>query len=196
MRFNVHKKASRILGISESFTQNRLQTSVLAGVVMRADGLIDGFTFSNATIKGMDSTEKIIGMVRSLEREDVNLLLLNGCIISRYNVIDLYRLFQEINLPLISVTYKESPGLEKNFRKVFPHDWLRRVKIYRHNGPRIPLILKTGFTVFTRFIGINETDTHILLNKLVLHGAIPETLRVARILARSLARTLVSSEFL
>ncbi|KYH40035.1 MAG: hypothetical protein AYL32_013880 [Candidatus Bathyarchaeota archaeon B26-2] len=152
--------------------------------------LIDGFTFGFAEVGGMDSTDSIIEMYRTLRREDVNLLLLNGCVISWYNVVDLQRLYEETGIPLICVTYEESPGLERYFKELFPRDWEYRVAIYRKNGGRTPLKLKTGHTVYARFLGASREEAEGVLNKFTLQGAVPEPLRVARLLARSLMRTL------
>ena len=190
MALHVHKKAIRALGVSESFRKGVSERSVLAGVVMRSDMLIDGFTFGFAEVGGMDSTDSIIEMYRTLRREDVNLLLLNGCVISWYNVVDLQRLYEETGIPLICVTYEESPGLERYFKELFPRDWEYRVAIYRKNGGRTPLKLKTGHTVYARFLGASREEAEGVLNKFTLQGAVPEPLRVARLLARSLMRTL------
>lgn len=190
MRLHVHKKGFRALGISESFIKGISEESILAGVVMRADMTIDGFTFSKATVGGMDATEKILEMYRSLKRDDITLLLLNGCVISWYNVIDLHRVAEETELPLICVTYNESTGLEKYFKELFPKDWERRVETYRKNKSRTAIKLSTGYTVYIRFIGMKMEEAKGILNKFTSHGSIPEPLRVARLLARSLVKNL------
>ena len=77
------------------------------------------------------------------------------------------------------------------FKKNFPQDWQKRTEIYHQNGSRTPLTLKTGHTVYTRFLNVNEKETLRLLNKLTLHGAVPEPLKIARLLARSLMRSTV-----
>ena len=82
MRLHVHKKGFRALGISESFVKGISKESILAGVVMRADMKIDGFTFSRVTVGGTDATEKILEMYKRLRRDDINLFLLNGCVIN------------------------------------------------------------------------------------------------------------------
>ena len=187
-RLHVHKKAFRALGISESFVKGVSKESVLAGVVMRADKAIDGFVFSTATVGGMDATRKTIEMHRTLERNDINLLILNGCVISWYNVIDLHKVAEETGLPLICVTYEESAGLEKYFTELFPEDWENRVKIYHKNKARTPVKLDTGYTVYARFLNMSLEQAKGILNKFTLHGSIPEPLRVARLIARSIAK--------
>jgi len=190
LRLHIHKKAFRTLGISESFVKGLSKRSVLAGVVARSDGIIDGFVFSRATVGGMDATDKIIEMYKALNRFDINVLMLNGCVISWYNVIDLERIYRELSLPLICVTYEESEGLEKYFLELFPSDCTKRIEIYRRNGPRTPIILRTGHKVYIRFFGMSLEEAKGILNKLTLHGAIPEPLRIARLLARSIMKTL------
>ena len=127
---------------------------------------------------------------QSLRRDDINLLLLNGCVISWYNVVDLQRVHEETRLPLICVTYEESPGLERYFRELFPQDWKYRVSIYHKNGGRTPLKLKTGHTVYVRFLGMSCEVAEGALNKFTLQGAVPEPLRIARLLARSVMRNI------
>lgn len=189
MRLQVHKKGIRAFGVSESFVKSSSRNSILAGVVMRSDLIVDGFSFATATVGGMDSTQRIIDMYKAMERDDINLILLNGCVISWYNVVDLHLLAKATHLPLICVTYRESKGLERFFRELFPKDYGYRIEVYRRNGPRREVILKTGKKVFIRFIGMNLDEAESILNKFTLVGAVPEPLRVARLLARSLMRS-------
>ncbi len=188
MRLHVHKRGFRTLGISESFIKGVSEKSILAGVVMRADMMIDGFAFSRATVGGMDATDKILEMYKSLNRDDINLLMLNGCVISWYNVIDLHQVSDETGLPLICVTYNESTGLERYFKEYFPDDWMIRVETYRRNKERTAITLSTGHTVYIRFIGMSIEEAKGVLNKFTSHGSIPEPLRVARLLARALIK--------
>ncbi len=186
---HVHKKAIRALGIAESFGKVSRKNSILAGVVMRADRIIDGFTLSTATVGGMDATIKVIEMYRALKRDDINLLMINGCVISWYNVIDLHKVSEETGLPLICVTYEESEGLEKYFMELFPTDFESRIEIYHKNKLRQPIILHNGYTVYIRFVMMNLHEAKGILNKFTLQGAIPEPIRVARLLARSIYKT-------
>jgi endonuclease V-like protein UPF0215 family len=191
LKLHVHKKAFRALGISESFVKGKSTKSVLAGVVMRADGAVDGFVFSEATVGGMDATDKIIGMHKALGRGDVNVLMLNGCVISWYNVVDLNKVAEKTKLPLVCVTYDESEGLDKYFKELFPNDWETRVQVYHDNKERTQMTLKTGHAVYARFLGMSEKEAKEVLDKFTTQGAVPEPLRVARLLARATVKTLI-----
>src|SRR5438046_9429650 len=86
MRIHAGKKAIRALGIAESFRKED-RYSTLAGVVMRSDLIIDGFVFGRSTVGGDDSTQQIARMFSRLHRKDVNLIILQGCVISMYNMV-------------------------------------------------------------------------------------------------------------
>lgn len=185
----LHEKYSKILGIAESFVKGLSEKSILVGVVMKADMGIDDLVVARVTVGGMDSTEKIIMMYKELDRDDINVLILNGCVISWYNVIDLNRVAEETSLPIICITYDTSEGLEKYFIELFPEDWEKRVEIYHKNKARIPFKLDTGYKIYIRFIGMNFEKAKRIINKYTWHGSISEPLRVARLIARSLVKT-------
>ena len=179
------KKGIRALGVAECFRRGVSRHSILAGVVMRADMIIDGFSLATATVGGLDATEAVLRLYGRLGRKDVNVIMLNGCVISWYNVIDLHEVAERAGRPVICVTYEPSPGLEKYFREYFPEDWRERLAIYERNGPRTPVVLKTGHRVFVRAIGLEDEEAIHVLNRFTLHGSVPEPLRLARLLARA-----------
>ncbi len=111
MGFHAEKRGIRVLGIAESFEKNGTY-STLAGIVMRRDLVIDGMVFGNVTIEGYDSTQNILSMYRSLKRDDINCIMLDGLIISMYNIIDGKELGENANVPVIAITFKDSEGLE------------------------------------------------------------------------------------
>lgn len=183
----LHKKGLRVLGIAESFVKGGKE-SILAGVVMRADLQIDGFSFSNITVGGMDATEGVLGIFNKLDRRDINALFLNGCVISWFNIVDLNRVYEATGLPVFCVTYEESEGLEKYIKEYFD-DFEERITAYRALGERRKIVLRTGHEVLVRYLGVEtKGDAKALLDRFTLQGAIPEPLRVARLLARALLR--------
>ena len=188
MPFHVHKKGIRALGIAESFVKGLSQKSFLAGVVMRADRIIDGLSFTQVTVGGIDATQQVITLLEKLHRQDINVIILNGCVISWFNVIDLQEVFQASSIPLICVTYDASEGLDKYFQELFPTTWQQRLQTYQQNGERILVTIKTGKCVFTRYFGLSLAEVKGVLNKFTVFGAVPEPIRVARLLARTLMK--------
>lgn len=178
-----------MLGIAESFNKkSHIRRSVLAGVVMRADLQIDGFSFGLCTVGGLDATEAIIGLYKKLERKDIRTIILSGTVISMYNVVDLNRVYERCGIPVIAVTYEYSEGLEKYLAEL--PDAEVRINIYKKNGPRVLVKLRNEYLVYVRPVGISLGNAVEILNLYAIHGRYIEPIRVARILARSVYRLL------
>jgi endonuclease V-like protein UPF0215 family len=185
MRVKASKKAIRALGVAESFRKGSAK-AFLAGVVMRSDFIIDGFAINRTTISGDDATDSVIALYSSLGRQDINLVMIGGAVISMYNIVDVNRVFEKTGKPVLIVTYRPSEGIEEAIKKHFPGNWESRLEVYRRLGPRREVTLKNGFKVFVRNIGIDDYDPKLVLNRFTRFGRIPEPIRVARLLARSL----------
>ncbi len=178
----------RVLGIAESFVKGVSKRSVLAGVVMRGDLEIDGFAFSTVTVGGLDATEGVVEVYRSLGRSDINFVFLNGCVISWFNIVDLDRVYGELGVPLVCVTYEESEGLERYFKEYFD-DWEERMELYNRLGTREPVSLRTGYEIFVRYLGLSKEEAVRIVNKFTLQGSVPEPLKTARLLSRAIVRS-------
>lgn len=188
MRFHPAKKGIRILGIAESFRKNATY-STLAGIVMRRDLVIDGMVFSNVTIEGNDSTQKILSMYKALNRNDINCIMLNGLVISMYNIIDGNEIKENTKVPVIAITFKDSEGLEGSIHHHFPNDFKSKLEQYNKLGQRERILLKTNKSVYVRFWGINAKEVSTIINSFILQGAIPEPIRIAKLAARAIIQS-------
>jgi endonuclease V-like protein UPF0215 family len=186
MRLHLNKPGLRVLGIAESFIRSR-SLSVLAGVVMRADLRLDGLAYAYATVGGNDATMAVLHIYEQLNRADVNAIVLSGVAVSWFNIIDLAKVFDKIQKPLICVTYEDSIGLEKYISEYFPEQE-KKLNIYKSLGPRERVKLKTGYEVFVRIFECSADEARILLNKFTQDGRVPEPVRVARLAARAALR--------
>ena len=175
------KKGLRVCGIAESYSGRRFST--LAAVVMRKDRIIDGFAFGRVRVGGTDATDEVIRMIGELGRRDINVILLSGCVIAWFNVLDPDRIHDETKVPVVCITYEESEGLEADIRHHFPGDE-DRISAYARLGTRVPVTLRNGLTIFVRSWGIDEQDAGILVQSFISDGKVPDPLRVARLCAR------------
>ncbi|MDD1727252.1 MAG: DUF99 family protein [Methanothrix sp.] len=119
MSLHLNKPGLRALGIAESFVRS-LPYSILAGVVMRADLRVDGLAYARAAIGGDDATQAVLDIYHQLDRKDINAILLEGAVISWFNVVDLQEIWRKTGRPLICLTYHSSPGLERCIGEHFP----------------------------------------------------------------------------
>lgn len=187
-RVHPEKKGIRVLGIAESF-KKLSKKSILAGVVMRRDLVIDGMAFGTATLEGDDATQSIISIHRLLARRDINCILIDGLVISMFNIIDGEHVAAVTGLPVIAITFEDSMGLEESIKSHFDN-WQDKVQRYHKLGSRERVKLKTGKDLFIRCWSVKCIRALAILNSFTLQGSIPEPIRVAKIAARSHANAL------
>ena len=137
---------------------------------MRRDLIVDGIVFGNATLKGNDSTKSIHCMYNSLQRDDINCIMLDGLIISMYNIIDGEQLNNTTGLPVIAITFEDSTGLEEHIRHHFLEEGERKLEQYRKLGKRDLVRLKTDKLLYIRYWGLSLKGALNTLNAFTLQG--------------------------
>ena len=185
---HLEKKGIRGLAIAESFSQNS-KKSVLSGIVMSTDLVIDGFVFGHSTVGGDDATDAILEMYEKLDRQDVSFLLISGIVISSYNIIDMKRISEKIGLPVIGVTYGESSGIEDAIKHHFPESYKSKLTEYSKLEPRKKITLHTSYNLYVRNEGCTVLEAKQLLDKITLQGSIPEPLKITQLLANTLLKS-------
>ena len=181
------KRGVRVLGVAESFEKDQ-SYSVLAGVVMRGDLRIDGFSVCTPTIGGHDSTDQLVSMFIHLNRKDIRAWILGGSVISWFNIVDIISLYERTETPVICISYHPSEGIEKYLKEYFPEDWKLRQDVLERTGVRTSIQLKTGHTLYLSVAGVSVPNARNLLNRMTLDGRVPEPVRVARTIAAGLHR--------
>jgi len=176
------KSGVRALGVAESYDGD---SSTLAGAVVRASRVTDGFVFGSCTVGGSDATDAIRDMVAALDRADVRYLLVAGIAPAWFNVIDLHRLHEGTGLAVLSVTFEESEGLEPTLREEFTGEALAwRLDTYRVQ-PERERVSVNDETVFVRSVGCDPGEAREVVRAFTPEGGRPEPLRVARLAARA-----------
>jgi endonuclease V-like protein UPF0215 family len=176
------KPGVRALGVAESYREDH---STLGGAVVRASRVVDGFAFARCTVGRTDATDAVIDLFEGLHREDVRYLLVSGLALAWYNVVDLRRVHEATDRPVLSVTYEESDGLEAAIEEAFDGDErARRLDTYRAQPERRRLTVN-GERVFVRAVGTDESNARDVVRAFTPEGGRPEPLRVARLAARA-----------
>lgn len=180
------KPGRRALGVAESYrgTDDEAATSTLAGAVVRADRTVDDLVFGECTVGGTDATDAVIGCWRRLDREDVPYLLLSGVAPAWYNVVDLRRVADAVDRPVIAVGYEASEGLADAIRAAFePPAREDRLGTYRALPERRRLANAGEDPLFVRSVGLDAPETERVVGAFT-HERRPEPLRVAKLAAR------------
>lgn len=182
---HLEKKGLRGLAIAESFRPNS-ERSILSGLIMRRDFVIDGFVFGSVALAGNDATNQILHMYEELGRSDISYVIISGVIISMYNIVDIKKLCNSLQMPVIGITYNESFGIENAIKHHFPKSFEFKINEYKKLGQRERITLHTSSDLFVRYEGCKIHEVKQLLNELTLQGSIPEPLRVSQLLANAL----------
>jgi endonuclease V-like protein UPF0215 family len=176
------KAGVRALGLAESF---RGAESTLAGAVVRADRVADGFVFGTCTVGGTDATATARSLFDRLGREDVRYVFLAGVAPAWFNLFDIPAIHEAVERPVLSVSFEESPGLEPALRQAFSGEALdERLATYRRQPDRRRLTVNDE-TLFVRTAGIDDGEAGDVVRAFTPEGGRPEPLRVARLAARA-----------
>ena len=184
---HLEKQGIRGLAIAESFSQTS-KKSILSGIVMSTDLVIDGFVMGHSTVGGDDATDTILSMYEELDRPDVSFLLISGIVISLYNIVDVKRISEKTGLPVIGVTYQESSGIDDAIKYHFPESYESKLAEYSKLGTREKITLHTSHNLYIRNEGCTVLEAKQLLDKVTLQGSIPEPLKIAQLLANTLLK--------
>jgi len=202
------KPGRRALGIAAS---DRDQRSHLAGAVVRADRVVDGFEFGTCTVGGSDATAAVCDVFDRLGREDLGYCFLAGIAPAWFNLLDLRAIHDHTGRPTLSVSFEASPGLEDAIRDAFdgaerssadgssgecearrcePREAAtveERLATYRAQPDRRELSVNDE-TVFVRSVGLEPDEAAEVVRAYTPAGGRPEPLRVARLAARAVAK--------
>jgi hypothetical protein len=192
------KSGVRALGIAASDGES---TATLAGAVVRADRVVDGFRFGTCTVGGLDSTRTICSLFDELGRADVQYLLCAGIAPAWFNVLDLHAIHEHVERPVLSVSFEASPGLDGALRDHFEGEELaRRLDVYERQPPRVRVGVGAenetggdeasgtggGDDLWVRAVGCDEATAREVVRAYRPEGSgRPEPLRVARLVARA-----------
>jgi len=152
---------------------------------MRRDFIIDGFVFGYSTVEGNDATDAILQMHQKLNRDDISFVMISGLILSMYNIVDIKKIWNQLKIPIIGVTYGNSKGIEDAIKYHFPDSYQSKIEEYRKLGQRTKILLHTGYDIFVRIEGCEIQEAKNLLNAMTVQGTVPEPLRVAQMLAKT-----------
>jgi hypothetical protein len=168
--------------VADSYADGATRSTVAAAVV-RADRAVDGLAFGTVAVGGTDATDRLLALLSRLDRPDARYLLLAGIAPAWFNVVDLHRLAEGADRPVLSVSFEASQGLAPALREQFTGEALAdRLDVYDRLPERRPLEVN-GERLFVRAVGLEEPAA--VVRALTPEGGRPEPLRVARTAARA-----------
>ncbi len=183
IRLHPEKNGIRAMGVSECFRKSDTK-SILCGVIIRGDLVVDGCSFNTSTVDGDDATRRIISLYRNFRRNDVNVIMISGSVISLYNIIDLEKIKDVTNVSTICIAGKSGKNLENILKDKYSNN-KTKIDLYKKIGKLQKIKLKNNSELFFRSAGIERNDVNQILNKFTITGNVPEPIRLSKLFARS-----------
>jgi endonuclease V-like protein UPF0215 family len=179
----------RAVGIDDgTFRKSKDKLCMISGVLIRADYLIESVSTRPIEVDGLDSTERIVEIVNADFKGNASLIMTCGVTFAGFNVADLFNVFKETGIPVISVTRRkpDSQSIEEAILKTQHHYRQKLETIQRYNTEE--LHLPNGSLLYINRIGIEQKPAATYVKKLTRTGNIPEPVRLASIIAKSIKK--------
>ncbi|MBI4214372.1 DUF99 family protein [archaeon] len=173
------KRQVRAIGFDDAVFFRKDKECLVAGVVCRPDGYVEGVVSTSVKVDGNDATSKIARATnRCRFRPQLKCVFLQGFTVAGFNMADLRELSRLTRLPVISVL-RRKPRVKKVIRalKNFS-DFDKRFEIFRRNNK---YCMKR--CVYVNRAGITPAACEELLSLFTLRGNVPEPLRLAHLVA-------------
>ncbi len=185
------KPEIRNLGVDDGVFQPHTTGTVdVIGVVYRGGYWLDGVMRTEVEIDGIDATEKLASMILdSPHRHQLRVILLNGVTLAGFNVVDLQQLFERTGLAVIAVV-RMKPDMDEIRRALdnLPQPE-KRWKVLENAGEMFEVQTRIGEEpVYMQIAGILQETAREILKRTSTRSRIPESLRVAHIIASGLTR--------
>ena len=183
------KPEIRILGFDDGAFVPKSKASVpVIGVIFRGGKFLDGALKTDVTIDGVDATEKIIKLINSTRhKQQLKVMMFDGVTLGGFNIVDIKRLNEETNLPVIVINRK-LPNLKKvkNALKNFD-DFVERWKTILNAG-KIKEYRVKDRKIYYQSIGLSDEETKEIIDLSSTRSFIPEPLRIAHIIATAFVK--------
>jgi len=148
-------------------------------------------------IDGLDATEKALNALAHFKSEGklFDVILLGGITYAGFNIIDPMRLYEIFETPVIVVTQDKPKDeeVEKALKKHFI-DWKERLTILKkfRAKAKISKVVKDKTKLYIQPLGIDLLLAQKIIKELIVKGAYPEPLRLAKQIATTLGKLIFS----
>lgn len=186
VRFYRIKNEIRILGLDDAPFKRTDKDVIVVGVVMRGGSYVDGILSTRVGVDGLDATEKIVSLIRGCKFKDLRVVMLDGLGFGGFNLVDIKKVFQETNLPVI-VSVRKMPDFEeiKKALKLNLSHFTRRWGCVKKAGkPRkVEFPAKPGKYAYIQTSGLRIKDAEEIVRLSTTRSLVPEPLRLAHLIA-------------
>ena len=185
MPSSVTRRLSHVVGFDDAPFAAGYRGDVLVVGAVFAGSRLDGVVSCKVRRDGANATAAVSECIRrSRYFPQLHAVLLQGIAFAGFNVIDLPTLHASLGLPVLVVSRKR-PNLAAIRAALLDHvrGGVCKWRLIEAAGPMEPTA-----GLYLQRAGITPEASRALLQRLAIHGALPEPLRVAHLIAGGIAR--------
>lgn len=141
---------------------------------------VTGVVIGQVEKDGADSAAQLVRLVReSRFAEHVQLILLQGIALAGFNVVDVFYLYQQLEMPVLVVSRKmpDLPAV-KNALLTQIANGDQKWRVIEQLGP-----LEAAGNVYIQRVGLTAQQAQTVIKRFAIYSHIPEPLRLAHLIA-------------
>lgn len=178
----------RAIGIDDAPFKFSDDNVLVVGSIVRAPNYLEGIISTEVEVDGTDATDKIIEMInQSRFSEQGRVIFTDGAALGGFNLVDLERVYDETEIPIISVS-RDEPDFDsiKEALKGHFEDWEDKFKAISKG--EIHEIKTEHKPVYVQSEGLELEELKHFLRLFTVRGRLPEPIRISHIVASGIVR--------
>lgn len=171
---------SHVVGFDDAPFERSHRGDVLVVGAVFAGTRLDGVLSTRVRRDGTNATTRLSACLEASRfLPQLHAIVLQGIAFAGFNVVDVRGLHERTGLPVLVVA-RRRPDLSSIRTALLGHvpGGRRKWQLIEAAGPMEPVA-----GIYVQRVGIDTTDTGVLLERLQLHGRMPEPLRIAHLIA-------------
>jgi endonuclease V-like protein UPF0215 family len=178
------KRYSNIIGFDDGpFAFDQVGAVPVVGTVFTSLQLT-GVIIGQVEKDGTDATDQIVKLVAGSKFiEHVQLVMLQGITLAGFNVVDVFRLHEQLGLPVLIVSRRlpDMAAIQAALLTQIPHGE-QKWQLIKRLGPMEP-----AGRVYIQRVGLSSEEAAAVVERFAVHGHLPEPLRIAHLIAGAVA---------
>ena len=173
-------RLSHVVGFDDGpFLRTHQGTVVLVGAVyagLRLEGVLQGRVMRD----GSDAADCMARLIAASKfAPQVQLIMLQGIAVAGFNVVDVFSLYQQLQLPVLVVARRQPdmPAIRRALEAHVP-DGAAKWAVIEQLGP-----MEARGPVWIQRVGLSRARAETVLDRFAVSSNIPEPLRTAHLIA-------------
>ncbi|MBS3814226.1 DUF99 family protein [Candidatus Bipolaricaulota bacterium] len=183
----VLKKHSKVIGWDDGpFEFGEREMVPLVGVVTRGGDQVDGVLKTEVEVDGLDATTTLITTINgSKHSQELQLIILDGITFGGFNVVDIKKLANETDIPVLAVTRKkfDLQAIKKALGNLanFERRWEAVLNAGDSDYAKV-----RGSKIYFQTASLSVEEAKQAISITTTYSSLPEPVRLADMIARAI----------